>query len=143
MTSLYKHFKMDESLENEGVWFTDSEFPLNSGGNPPQFKLARMSRGNKAYQKAMMAFAEEHDRALKHGTLKDDVAFDAMITIFATTILVDWREIEGANGTLIPYSHEAAERLLRDLPEIYAMLEEVAKSREHFRQSVVEDDAGN
>jgi hypothetical protein len=138
--SIYEAFKTSEQAENEGQWFNYGPGPL---GSDQRFLLARTSRANKRYTEAIRRMSEKYGQQIEAKTLSDDVAFEMMLKIFCTTVLIDWDGIAGPDGNELPYSVDAAVMLMRDLPDLYADLQANAGSREHYLQKQLEADAGN
>ena len=123
---LYKKYKTDKKLDNEGVF-------VDYGGGT-KFRLARMSRTNQRYQKAMTEVMEQHEIALKRKSLDEDLAEELQIKVFVETILLDWEGVNAPDGQPLEYSKDAAIKLLTDLPDLYSDLQEQASSISHFRE---------
>jgi hypothetical protein len=138
--SIYDVFKTDEQAENEGAWFNYGPGP---SGHDQKFLLARASRSNKKYTKALQRMQERYGKQIESGTLADDTAYELLLKVFCTTVLLDWTGICGQDGVELPYSTETAISLMRELPDLYAELQAHAGSREHFRRVSNEETAGN
>jgi hypothetical protein len=138
--SIYDAFETSEAAENEGQWFNYGPGPL---GEDQRFLLARMARSNKRYTRAVQNFSDRYDRQMQAKTLSEEVAYEAMLDIFCTTVLLDWSGITTRSGEPLPFSVQAAKELMHSLPDLYADLQALAQSREHYRQALNEEDAGN
>lgn len=140
MKSIYDAFKTSEQAENEGQWFNYGTGP---SGCDQRFLLARTSRANKKYTEAVRRMSEKYGRQIEAGTLADDVAYELMLKIFCSHVLIGWDGITTPDGDDLPYSVNAAMELMRALPDLYEDLQRNAASREHYLQKQVEEDAGN
>lgn len=109
-----KKYATSATLENEGRWF--------ELGDGAAVKVAR--DGNRAHKEALKRLWRPNRAALRSGSLPDDLVEKLAIQAMAEAVLLDWRGIEEGGATL-PYSREAAERLLaqyKDFRETVAAL---------------------
>jgi len=92
-----KIFSTDSKAEQEGVWVDlDKKTAI---------KVARS--GNPKFQKLFRKLTKPYTRAMRSGTLNDDIAEKILIQCLAETILLDWKGIE-EDGKKVPYSVEKA-----------------------------------
>jgi hypothetical protein len=147
-------FKTDLELEAKGVAVDVGA--TNADGTQPQIILARVSKANKEYQKAMTKAVAPFQRELQ---MKMDVSEKleaAFIKVFAATIIKGWNFIplsdvtgnDGKNGRELdegyaPFSQANALALITRLPDLYTYLQEQADSAALFRESVREESAKN
>ncbi len=132
MMDLKKHFKTDEALENEGVWVD-----LGEGA---RLKVARL--GNDGYKAMFQRELKPHRRQMKQGLLSEEVADNILIKCMAHHILMDWEGIE-FNGQSLPYSHENAIMLFRELKDFRDLVHEISQEMEVFKSAELVDAAEN
>jgi len=103
--------------------------------------IAQMKNAN------MIAFIQKglapYQSQLKIGTLDPKILEEVTFGAVATHIIKNWENFEDREGTPIPYSPEAAEQMLRELPKFAEFVEEQANMQSHYREVVVEDAVGN
>lgn len=138
--SIYKLFKTDKNLEQDGVWI---EYPENEDGSIPSFKIARMSRSNKNYLKAVEEKTKPYKRQIELNAMKSDLADDMLLDIFVSAILLDWKNVVTLQGNAFPYSKENAKQLMKMLHDLYDDLQEKAKEIQFFIDRDMENDAKN
>lgn len=137
---IYETFKTDAEAERVGVW---KEFPANTDGSIPAFRIARMAASNPEYQKRLEAAAKKYRVEMTLDVFTESQAFEPMLEVFVDTILVDWRNVQDPAGNDIEYTKENAKRLMRDLPDLYTLLREYASRISSFRDADIEARTGN
>jgi len=138
--SIFKQFGTDKKLEQEGVLV---EYPANEDGSIPSFRLARMCRSNKRYTRAVELATRPHKQALKHETLKPEIAEEVFLDVFVGTILLSWDNIQDKNGKAVIFNKENAKDLLKKLPDLYDDLQEKAKDISLFLEAEMEQEEKN
>jgi len=133
MGDVKKLFGTDAKKEQEGVWRDDIAEDI-------KIKIARI--GNPNYQKKFQTLSKPHRRAIRRGTLSDDVAEKLLIQCLAETIVLDWKNIE-VNGKPFPYSVENAIKLLTDLPELRNTINDIANELEGYQAEDEEEAVEN
>ena len=133
--SLYKTFGTDTDLETKGVW---CEFPTNEDGTVPGFLLARMSSTNPKYQKAIEQIAKKHKQEIELDILSEATAKPVMLAVFLDHILLDWRNVQTEAGKNLPFNRANAEKLMKELPDLYTVLQDFAKRLSNYRKAEVE-----
>lgn len=128
-----KKIETDLALEVSGAWTQD----LGSG---LKLKVARF--GNKNFNREITAAAKNRTDAFGNLELEDDVAGEVFAQILANTVLLDWEGLE-EDGEPVPYSKEAAARILLQYPEFMRLVQAQAKRLDLFRTQRIEDAAGN
>lgn len=123
-------FRTDKSLEDEGVW--------NSIGGDARIKLARI--GNRRYRDALQARLKPHRRAIRAGTLPEEVTEALMTEVIAETVIQDWKNVE-LNGEPVPFSPQAALDILSDpeMKDLRDMIVELASDMELYRARDLEE----
>ena len=120
MVDLYKKYGTDVEKETKGVW-------VEFGG--AKFLLSRMGGRNTAYSELARTRAEYVNEA----QLSSEEEEAEVLKLFCSSILLDWSNVHDEEGTLIAYSSSAAEKLLKDLPDLYLELVRKAMSMDTFR----------
>jgi hypothetical protein len=138
--SIFNQFETNQDAERDGVWV---EYGDNDDGTVPAFKIARMSKSNKKYSKALDRATRPHRRAIELETLKEDTADRVFLEVFVDTVLLDWKNIKSRSGEEMAFNKKSAFELMKQLPELYDDLQDKAKKAALFRQEVLEEEAGN
>jgi hypothetical protein len=146
--SLFEQFATNRKAEVEGIPVTFGG--TNTDGTVPTFRIARMGRSNKRYQKMIEAETKPHLHAIKNDTLAPEI--DAQITrkVFVHTVLLGWDNVAVPQvfGTeeKVPFTPDNALKLFDEengLPELYYSLREQAQKFATFRQADIEEDSKN
>lgn len=138
--SLFEQFETNAEKESEGV---EIQYGPNKDKTIPTFIISRMGKSNKRYSKALEAATRPYRRQVELGTLKNETAETLFMGVFVDTVLKGWKNVQDRDGTEIPFTKDAATRLLTDLPELYEDLQDKAKSASLFREESLDDEAGN
>ncbi len=73
-----------------------------------------------------------------------DMLQDIMKQAFAATVILDWQGItHPTTGEILPYNQENALMLMRELPDLFADLQEQAMELANFQSEALDDDAKN
>ena len=129
MGDVRKIFGTDKQAEIEGKW--------NDIGDDIKLLIARI--GNPEYQKAFQKISKPHRRAIRRGTLNDEVAEKLLVKAMAQTILLDWEGLE-EDGVPVPYSTDNAIRILMEYKDLRDYVSDIANEMEGYRAD--EDEEG-
>ena len=100
---IFKQFVTDPDKEKKGVWC-----PLSGDA---EFLIARM--GNREYTRELTQEVERYSAALDgNDDVSDDTSDNIMVKLLSKHILLAWRGTVEYKGEALPYSKEAAEKLL-------------------------------
>lgn len=126
-TNLDKFFKMDESLEKDGVWFEVSE---KTG-----FLLRPFNAQNQKIKGAMAAHYKPFARQIENGTLDAGKDLEIRIKLFTTACLAEWRgvEIDGAEAACTP---ENSLKLFKSLPHLFETLWKHANDSSNYKEEL-------
>jgi hypothetical protein len=145
--SLSRRFKTDTTLEQKGVGI---QFPPNDDNSIPEFFICRASRSNPGYQKVADRIFKPFRRAQEMGALPESKNQELTRQVFAEAGLIGWKNVllsdvmnDDSLEGFAEYSVENAIALLKNLPEVYGRLIELATSHETFMAAVNEADAKN
>lgn len=125
-------FKADTVLEDDGVWTTVD------AASGCRLKIARI--GNRRYREAMARRLKPYRRALRAGTLDDQVTERITADVLAETVLLDWQGLQ-RNGAPVGYSRETAAMVLADpaYKDFRDLVVELASDQEAYRERDLED----
>lgn len=137
---IYDTFKTNKQAEAEGVW---KEFPKNKDGTVPAFLIRRMSKSNPEFQKRIEHYAKLYKTELSLDIMDEEQAHEPLLRVFCETVLVDWRNVQAEDGMRMDYTPELAYQLMEDLPDLYLLLREYATKISTFRDTEIENTAGN
>jgi len=127
-SNLDKFFKTEKKLESEGVWFDVTE--------TASFKLKRFGGENSTKVKALMAkHYKPYARLIENGSMEEKKQLEITAKIFVESSLCDWKGVE-IDGAEVPYSPEAAIKLLMDLPELFDLLFKNSQDVSNFREDL-------
>lgn len=127
--------KTDESLEQKGVW--------NDLGEYGNFLLARSGGANDTFARKAQALYRKHRKAMEHGILSDSAIRGELARIYAETVVLNWKGVTGKDGKVLKYSILNAEKILKDIPELFRILMDCSSESAAYRQNVLEEEAGN
>lgn len=132
--SAYDQFESDASLETEGAWVEIGTM---------SFKLARAGGDNDDFIKTASKRFKPFQAAIAADTMPKQMAADLVVGVFVDTIIKDWKEVYGRDGVAIPFSKDAAKKLLTDLPNLHVALQAEAAKMANFRRENLEAAAKN
>lgn len=131
-SNLDKHFKQNNDLEKDGVWF---EF-----GTGVKFLVRRFGGSNPEVKKSMTKYYKPVARLVEKNLLEPDKEKKVMAKAFIESCLINWEGVE-IDGELKPYSFEAAVELFTNLPELLDTLVDCAQDSENYKE--YREDVGN
>jgi len=145
--SLRKQFGTDAKMESEGV---EVQFGENQDGSIPTFRLARATKANKAYSKALERATRPHRRQIELGTMNNELAEKMFMGVFVDTLLLGWSNVKLSDVTgdeesegSAPFNRENALALLQALPDLYEDLQMKCNGASLFRSEKLEEESGN
>jgi hypothetical protein len=139
-SALFKQFKMDTDVEKTGIVL---EFGENADGTQSTIRIARAGGANNAYSKRLEAKLKPYRRQIQTETMDRKLLESIVREVFAETCVLGWEHVQDADGTDIAYTRENVVKLLTDLPELYAYLQEQANTLALYRAEINEAVSGN
>lgn len=127
---IFNTFKTDKAAEESGVWVMvddGEEICIARHGNAKH--KAIVEELTKPYRAILRAGGEIPDAKT------DEIALEAT----ARALLIDWRGIKDEAGEPLPYSVEAAKKVLTELPEFRNRVVQMSMTFETFRTASLED----
>ena len=127
--------KTDLSKEIEGVWV---EY---EGGI--SLKIARLN--NPVHKEVVEKLSAPHMKGFRAHTIPQETRDKISKKAVAETILLDWKNIDDADGNPIPYSREKALEFFEnpELADFYDYVVIVSNQKENYRKQVLVDSEKN
>ena len=131
MNDLHAQYATDPIKEIEGVWTDDL-------GGGLQLRIARLKNPN--FRKLYQKLTKPYERQIRNRTLDDATENAILAKCLAKTVLLDWKNMKVA-GEIIPYSYEAALKILSDdtLGDFRDQVVDLANEVELFRAEQMEE----
>jgi hypothetical protein len=63
--------------------------------------------------------------------------------VYAETVVLDWENVEDADGNPMPFNAANAVKLFTDLPDLFRDIQEQSQRSALFRAELLEREAGN
>jgi hypothetical protein len=130
MNGTYGAYETDPDLEKGGVTFS-----LGSKGT---FKLARAGGANQRYKETVRKLTQPYRRQIANGTIDPEQADALLAKAFARSVIVGWEGVTGRDGEPMDFTVANAEKLLTDLPDLFADLRSLAEDMNAYRKEDVE-----
>lgn len=141
--SVYDQFGTSKEREAEGVGVDFGDFRV---------KLARAGGHNQKWAKVAERCARPYKTAIQAGTLSNEKATELMADLYVEAVVMDWQTkrddewvdgIEGRDGELMPFTKENVKKILIDLPDLFAILQQHATDLNTFKEQQLIADAKN
>lgn len=141
--SMYEQFQTDTTLETQGIVLDYGSFRVT---------IARAGGNNKRFSKVLEAKTKPFKRAIQTETLDNEKGLDVLREVYAEAIILNWETkikdkfevgIESPEGELLPVTKENVLATFRNLPDLFADIQEQASKVALFRQAQREDEAKN
>lgn len=145
VASPFAHFSTDTKREEAGVWLNFGDYG---------FHVRRLGAGNKRFKKMLEIESRPHLALIRRNKLDEETSDAINLKVFASTVLISWRRAEkdadgkfvkwvdgmmpSKTGEDIPFTVENACDLLKQLPELFAELFDLASTASTF---AAEDEA--
>ena len=126
-SNLDKHFKQDNSLEQNGVWFE-----LENG---VKFLIRRFGGSNTEVKKAMVKYYRPVAKLIEKNLMPPEKEKEVVSKAFIKSCIIDWEGVE-IDGELRPFDFDTAVQLFSSLPELLETLMEYAQDSENYREDV-------
>ena len=147
---IYEQYKTDDELESKGIELDYNEAVIT---------IARAGGANKNYPTVLNRLTAKHKRAIQTESLPDAVAANILRAAYAKAVILRWQTKTGedetgeriledgiqnpAGGDLLPFNEENVQAALRDLPDLFADIQEASRNSALFRTAVLEEDSKN
>jgi hypothetical protein len=128
--SVYSAYAVDADAQNNGIWVSmraDTEFRIRADASD---KVKSWSL-RRAKSQRQLIIANE-------GILPAHITEKNEVDLCVEAVIVDWKNVSGPDGTLIPYSAAAARKLMTDLPTLRRDILLVSGTEAAYRAEVDE-----
>jgi len=132
MAGIYDAYETDADLEKGGVSF--------SMGSKGTFKLARAGGANQRYKETVRKLTQPFRRQIANGSMDPDQADALLARAFARSVIIGWEGVVDRDGNDFPFSVANAEKLLTDLPDLFADLRSLSEDMNAFRREALDDE---
>lgn len=132
--NLYKKFGGDPGLEKEGVWMEVDE--------EVRFLVARAGGSNKKYRRTLERLSKPYMHQIRQKTVSASTLREISLKAFVTDCLLGWENVTDADGNALEFNEANALQLMRDLPDLYDLLNDQAQAVGAFQREELVD-AGN
>lgn len=144
MANVFSFYKTNANKELDGKWVS----PIGEYEGAPEFKIARAGGANKKFDNLQANLLKPYQRQIQANinNLPDELKKlinEKNKEAFIATCLLDWKNIENAEGKVIPFSKEAAKDLFSQLPDLYTDLFGYAMQIATFQDEEVAAEVGN
>ena len=139
--SLYSRFKTDSSEEQRGVRV---QYGVNDRtGLPIVVILARAGGSNTRFSKVWERLTKPYRRQIETETIDPKISADLMRRLYAEAVVLDWENVDNADGEELPFSVDNCVKIFEDLPDWFDDIRKVSGDMAVFRSATVEADAKN
>lgn len=133
--SIYDKFATDKKLEQEGI--------VLDYGDGLELRIARAGGSNVKFEKVVQLKMKKYDRLVKNDLLDPGQMREVMREVLAETVVLGWKGVTDRQGNDIPFSKEACIQLFKDLPDLFDDVLEQSRKANLFKESILEEEAGN
>ena len=128
-----ENYITDQQVESQtGVWLPP--FPGDR-----QIKILRAGGSNKRFSRAFQQAIKPHRRAMERGTLDSDTSDALMRDVYSKHIVVDWKNINDAEGNPVPCTPENVKAFFVAIPEIFSEVVAYASEIATFAEENLEE----
>lgn len=138
--SLYKLYKTDEKKLESGIRVP---IGMNDDKTIPTFILTRAHKSNVRYAKSLERETKPYRRQIELGTMDNMLAEAISRRVFIETCLLDWENVQDEKNQPLALTHENAEKLFTDLPDLYDELYQQSTKASAFLEESLELEAKN
>lgn len=120
----------DETMEGEtGLWIA---FP-----NGRRIRILRAGGSNKRFTRAFQTAIRPYERAMKRGTMDQEVSEGIMRELYARYVVVAWDGINDADGDEVPFTTNNVVGFFDAFPEIFNELVTLASNAATFSEEMI------
>lgn len=139
--SLFSAFKTNKNIEKVGVTLKYDE--------GTSITIARAGGANDRYRKVLDVVMKPYQRQIQTDTLSRSVADALMAEVFAKSVVIGWEGVDFPESELGPaienavFTVDNCIRLFKELPDLFADIQQQANSSALFREVVNAESAKN
>lgn len=140
MQGIYKTYGTDKSLEQNGILL---DVGPGFKGLPATVRIARAGGANTAFTSLVEFKMKPYRRQIQNDMMDRKVADNLMREVYVKTVILGWENMTDAEGNELPFTEENALKVLEDLPDLWADIQQVSQKAALFREMEREADKGN
>lgn len=129
------------SFKTNKQWESDQGVNIDYGKE--KFRILRAGRSNRRYSDILNKRLRPYQRQLADGTLDPAIGEKIMIEVYADTIIIGWEGVCDEHGNYLEFNRDNVIRILTDLPDLFADIQEQAGRLSTFRDDEIESDRKN
>lgn len=138
--NLRTNWGTNKQKEKEGIWYCLERDVDDDDGVKVEFLLTRANSDvNPKFAKRLEKLGKPYRKRLN---LSTSITNQLIKQAFREVCILDWRNVDIGEGPM-PFSQENVDKLCRELPDIFAVLVDVASDPSWFQDSVDEDEVKN
>jgi hypothetical protein len=146
--SLFKQFETDTKVEKEGIlldYGPNRDLPADENGKHPiiMIRIARAGGANEAYNKRIEALSKKHRRKIQNDALEVAELREMTMQAVCDTVILGWENVTDKDKNPLAFSRENAQKLFKQLPDLFNDIQEQAAKAALFRVNIREDDLKN
>lgn len=140
--SLYKHYRMDKTRENEGI---EVEFPqcANEDGSIPTFIVGRQARGNKKWARVLKKVYGPYQVQIDNEALSPEKEEELEMEVFIKGCVKGWKNIKDEDENPLAFNYENCKKVFEDLPDVYLELAKQSSDKQNYKYYRLEQEAKN
>lgn len=121
--SIYKLFGTDPDLERNGIALEYGDVT---------FIIARAGGANRKFQSCVERVMRPYRSALASGTMDPETADRRLAECYAEAIILAWEGVTDENGEELPFTKENVVKVLLDLPDLFANIQEESQRLSNY-----------
>lgn len=126
-TNLDSIFKTNKVLESSGVWFDISE--------EIGFLISRFGSSNQKAKALTAKYYKPYAALVQNGGMPEEKSTEISLRVFVESCMIDWKGIQ-IDGVEVPFSHEAALKLLKEMPDLADTLMTHASNSANYKEDL-------
>jgi len=135
MKNIYEKFGTDKTLEQEGI--------ILDYGDGMEMRIARAGGSNVKFEKAVQVKMRKFGLQAKHDLLDPAQMREVMREVLAETVVLGWTGFTDREGDTLLFTVANCVQVFKDLPDLFDDVLEQSRKANLFKNSVLEDEAGN
>jgi hypothetical protein len=96
--------------------------------------INRAGGANKKFAKALDTRMKPHRQRFERGMLDEETSLKLLVEAYAEGVVVGWEDVKDKNGKNMEFNFDNCVKLLTDLPDLFADIQEQASNVSLFRE---------
>jgi hypothetical protein len=132
MSNLYKMYQTDTAMESEvGITLAFDEVKIH---------VKRAGGSNKKFSEVLRRLTNPVRRQIQNDTISPDKVNTIFMQVYARAVVLGWENVTDENDNPLPFTEENFVKVMTDLPDFWAALQEECAKVSNFRQIANEED---